>query len=81
MKNGYKRPYTVDFTDKDGNIINWEEINFRWNIINNPGVIMNPHENRMELFLDNEDLIGSSFLLQIIIADKVLTEFEITIIE
>lgn len=81
LKNGYKRPYTVSFTDKDGNIISWEEINFKWNIVNNPGFTINPHENKMELFLDNEDLIGSSFLLQIIIADKVLTEFEITIIE
>lgn len=81
LKNGYKRPYTVDFTDKDNNVVNWEKINFKWNIINNPGVIMNPHENKIELFLDNEDLIGSSFLLQIIIADKILTKFEITIIE
>ncbi len=81
LKNGYKRPYTVNFADKDGNIISWEEINFKWNIVNNPGFTINSHENRMELFLDNEDLIGSSFLLQIIIADKVLTEFEITIIE
>ncbi len=81
LKNGYKRPYTVNFTNKNGNIINWEEINFKWNIVNNPGFTINPHENKMELFLDNEDLIGSSFLLQIIIVDKVLTEFEITIIE
>lgn len=81
LKNGYKRPYTVNFTDKNGNIISWEEINFKWNIVNDPGFTINLHENKMELFLDNEDLIGSSFLLQIIIVDKVLTEFEITIIE
>lgn len=81
LKNGYKRPYTVSFTDKDGNIINWKEINFRWNIINNPGVIMNPHENKIDLFLDNEALVGSSFLLQIIISERVSTEFEIIIIE
>jgi len=81
LKNGYKRPYTVNFTDTNGNIISWEEINFKWNIVNDPGFTINPHKNKIELFLDNEDLIGSSFLLQIIIADKVLTGFEITIIE
>ena len=81
LKNGYKRPYIVSFTDKHGNDIDWSNVNFKWNIVNDSGLITNLYENKIELFFDNEDLIGSSFLLQIIIADKILTELKITIIE
>jgi len=81
LKNGYKRPYTVSFTDEHGNDIDWNHVNFKWNITNDLGFITNSHDNKFEIFLDNEDVIGSSFLLQIIISDKVLTELKITIIE
>ena len=81
LKNGYRRPYFVKFTDTNGNDINWENINFAWNIVNNPGLIINTYENKIDMFLDNEDLIGSSFLLQVIVAGEVLAESKITIIE
>lgn len=81
LKNGYKRPYTVSFTDEHGNDIDCNHVDFKWNITNDLGFITNSHDNKIEIFLDNEDVIGSSFLLQIIISDKVLTELKITIIE
>ena len=81
LKNGYKRPYSVKFTDKNGNAINLENISFKWNIVNNPGLITNAYENKIDIFLDNEDLIGSSFLLQVIVAGEILAESKITIIE
>lgn len=81
LKNGYRRPYFVKFTDTNGNDINWENINFAWNIVNNPGLIINTYENKIDMFLDNEDSIGSSFLLQVIVAGEVLAESKITIIE
>ena len=80
-KNGYKRIYFVNFTDRNGNYINWETVNFRWNIVNNPGLITNNFENKLEIFFNQEDSIGSSFFIQIIVADKILTESKITIIE
>ena len=80
-KNGYKRIYFVNFTDRNGNYINWETVNFRWNIVNNPRLITNNFENKLEIFFNQEDSIGSSFFIQIIVADKILTESKITIIE
>ena len=50
-------------------------------IVGDLGLVVNSYENKIDLLVDNEDLIGSSFLLQIIIIGKVLAEFEITIIE
>lgn len=81
LKNGYKRPYIVKFTDNNGNNIDWQKINFKWNVVNNLGFNVNSFDDKIEIFLDNEDFIGSSFLLQIITEEKVLDEFEITIIE
>ena len=81
LKNGYKRSYIVKFTDKNRNDINWRDIDFKWNIVDDLGLVVNSYEDKIDLLVDDEDLIGSSFLLQIIIVDKVLTEFEITIIE
>ncbi len=81
LKNGYRRSYTVIFSDKDGNVIDWQNINFKWNIANNSGLITNAYENKIDILFDNEDLIGSSFLLQVIVAGEVLAESKITIIE
>ena len=81
LKNGYKRPYIVKFTDKNKNDISWRDVDFKWNIVGDLGLVVNSYENKIDLLVDNEDLIGSSFLLQIIIIGKVLAEFEITIIE
>ena len=81
LKNGYRRSHTVTFSDKDGNVIDWQNINFIWNIVNNSGLITNAYENKIDIFLDNEDLIGSSFLLQVIVAGEVLAESKIIIIE
>lgn len=81
LKNGYRRSYTVTFSDKDGNVIDWQNINFIWNIVNNSGLITNAYENKIDIFLDNEDLIGSSFLLQVIVAGEILAESKIIIIE
>ncbi len=61
LKNGYRRSYTVIFSDKDGNVIDWQNINFKWNIVNNSGLITNAYENKIDILFDNEDLIGSSF--------------------
>ena len=81
LKNGYKRAYIVKFTDNNGNNIDWQKINFKWNVVNNLGFNVNSFDDKIEIFLNNEDLIGSSFSLQIIAEEKVLDEFEITIIE
>ena len=81
LKNGYRRTYVVTFTDKDGNDANWQDVDFKWDVENNFEITQNTYENKIDLFVDDEDIIDSSFLLQIIISDKVVTEIKITVIE
>ncbi len=81
LKNGYKRSYDVKFTDKSGNNVDWKNINFKWNIVDNLGIVTNSYENKIDLFLENEDFIGITFLLQVIIDNKIAAETKITIIE
>lgn len=83
LKNGYRRTYTVTFKDTTGNIVDWKGLNYQWNIVANFKISQNEHENKIDLFVDNEDLVYSktSFLLQIIVQDVVITETKIHIIE
>lgn len=83
LKNGYRRTYTVTFSDKDGNAVDWQEVNYRWNVISDFDVARNIHENKIDLFVDDEDLVysESSFLVQIIITDIIIAETKIRIIE
>lgn len=81
LKNGYRRIFTVTFWDENEVEIDCCNINFKWNIINDPGLTIKQYNNKIELFSSNEDLVESSFLLQIIVEDNILTELKITIIE
>lgn len=83
LRNGYNRTYTMTFTDKDGNAVDWNIVNYRWNIVSDFEVTQNTHENKIDLFVDDEDLVfsESSFLLQIVIKEIVTAEIKINIIE
>lgn len=77
----YKRNYTVTFTDKDGNAVDWHEIDYRWNIVADFEVKQTITDNKITVRVDNEDLIGQQFLLQILIDDKVGAEITVKIVE
>lgn len=79
IKVGYNRTYTVDFTDSEGNVLN--EISYAWNVKSNFDINQNIDDNKIVLSTDNEDLIGSSFILQILVEEQVVKETEINIIE
>lgn len=81
LKNGYKRTYTVTFTDKDGNNVDWKEMDFQWNVSADFDVTQIISENKITVSVDNEDLIGQQFLIQILIADKVKAEITVKIVE
>ena len=80
LKNGYRRIYTVTFTDKDGNIMNWQELDYQWNIVADFEVKRSITDNKITVSVDNEDSIGQHFLVQILIADKVKAEITVKII-
>lgn len=80
LRNEYKRTYEVNFTGKDNIYINPRDVDFNWNIVSAFDVPHNIYDNKIDLSVDDEDLIGSSFFLQIIIAGTVYSEIVINII-
>lgn len=75
--NGFSRTYSVEFKDSNGDIK--QDVDFTWNVESDFDVQQTISGNQIELSVDDKSLIGSSFILQILVQDKVLSEFEITI--
>ena len=83
LRNGYNRIYTVNFKDTNNNVVDWNDVNFQWNIVADFEVVQKKYDNKIELSVDNEDLVDvkSSFLLQILINNLVISEIKINISE
>lgn len=81
LKNGYYRKFTVTFTDKDGNPVNWQGVNYQWNIKSDFDVKQSITGNKITISINDENLIGGSFLLQIIISETVLSEIKVNIVD
>ena len=75
--NGFSRTYSVEFKDSNGDIK--QDVDFTWNVESDFDVQQTINGSQIELSVDDKSLIGSSFILQILVQDKVLSEFEITI--
>ena len=81
LKNGYKRTYTVTFSDKDGNVIDWSNIDYQWNVIADFEVEHTIIDNKISFKIKNEDLIGAYFLLNISVNSIIMSKTKINIIE
>lgn len=81
LKNGYRRTYTATFTDKDGNSVDWQEVNYRWNIQSDFDVKQTINDNKITVSVNDENLIGGSFFIQIIVDKTVLSEIKVNIME
>lgn len=83
LKVGFSRTYTVNFTDKSGNEIGWNNVDFSWNVVSDfdNEFTCNYNGNSIDLLIEDESLIGSSFLLQIIFKKSIISEIKITVIE
>lgn len=81
LKNGFSRSYEVNFTDKNDTILDWNTVDFSWNLTSDFEIQQNIKDNTIKLLVDNEELIGSSFLLSINVDNKSIAELKITIIE
>ena len=75
--NGFSRTYSVEFRDSNGDIK--QDVDFTWNVESDFDVQQTISGNQIELSVDDKSLIGSSFILQVLVQDKVLSEFEITL--
>ena len=81
LKNGYRRIYTVTFTDKARNSINWKDVDYHWNIVADFDVKQTIMNNQITVSVNDENLIGNTFLVQVIAINKVAAEIRVNIVE
>lgn len=81
LKNGYRRSYTVTFTDKDGNAVDWKDVDYQWNVVANFDVKQTVNENKITVSVNDENLIGGSFLIGVYIGGTVVSEIKVSVIE
>lgn len=81
LKIGFSRTYTATLSDADGNEVDWDGSLYGWNVASDFAVEQNIDENKIKLFVDDDSLIGESFLLQVIKLDDdtVVSEVKITV--
>lgn len=74
LKIGFERTYIASFENENIKPLSW-------NIVSDFKLKTKKEKNKIKILVDDEELISSSFLLQLIIENKVVAEKEITIIE
>ena len=81
LKIGFSRTYTATLSDADGNEVDWDGSLYGWNVVSDFAVEQNIDKNKIKLFVDDDSLIGESFLLQVIKLDDntVVSEVKITV--
>ena len=80
---GVTRNYTATLSDKDSNVVQWDDTKYGWNVASDFDVKQSVTENKISLTVEDEDFIDSSFILQVIKLDdsSVIAEIEITVID
>lgn len=80
LRIGYERTYTATITDLDGNAVQLDN-DYSWNVIGSFVNVQEMESNTIKLLVDDEEFIDSSFLLQVIKDNQILTELEIHIVD
>ena len=83
LRIGVTRTYTATLSDKDSNVVQWDDTKYGWNVASDFDVKQSVTENKISLTVEDEDCIDSSFILQVIKLDdgSVIAEIEITVID
>ena len=79
LKVGFAYTYTADLVDEDGNTVEWSD-EFRWKVAGDIEVDLTENSNEVKLLVDDEDLVDSTFFLQVLNGDSVITQNEITVV-
>ena len=81
LRIGVTRTYTTTLSDKDSNVVQWDDTKYGWNVASDFDVKQTVTENKISLTVEDEDCIDSSFILQVIKLDdgSVIADFEITV--
>ena len=82
---GYWNVYTVNFTDKNGNAVDWNTANFTWNVVSTCGIENDieryEQDNKIRLKIDDDTYVGEKFTLQCVIGESVVGSVDIKVIE
>lgn len=83
LKNGYTRTYTALLFNKNDTAINWDDTLYYWNVQSDFPVQQIIDGNKIKVKINDENLIGSSFTLQVRLKadDSIIAEDVISIIE
>lgn len=83
LKIGIPRTYTATLSDKDGESVDWDDTLYSWNIVSDFDVEGTISVNKITLLVNEENFVGSSFLLQVIKLDDdtVIGEIEIAVVD
>ena len=82
LKVGFSRTYTVTFVDeKTGSKVDWNDVEFTWHVVSAFDVSQNAYDNKIELIVSDESLVGLSFLLCIQVDEVIVEQIEINIVE
>lgn len=77
LKVGFSRTYTAEFRDCENDIV--EDIDFTWNIISDVEIKQSIDNESISLLVNDENYIGSSFLLQLMIDNEVVSQLKIQV--
>lgn len=81
LKNGYYRKFTATFTDTDGNTVDWQEVDYQWNVKSDFDVKQTIADNKITVSVNDENLIGGSFFVSVCIGEIGLSEIKVNIVE
>lgn len=83
IKVGFSRTFTATLSDNNDNVFEWDDTLYVWNVVSDFDIKKNIVGNKIQLFIDNENFIGSSFLLQVIKLndDTIIGENKITVMD
>lgn len=83
LKCGFSRTYTLTITDSSGNDVTSSQSDYTWNVVSDftDQIEQVITDNKIKLTVDNEDLIDSSFILQVLVNSVVKAELIITVCE
>lgn len=80
LKVGFARTYTANLVDEEGNVVEWSD-EFKWNVVGDIEVSFAENGNQVELLVEDEDLVDSTFFLQILNGNSVITQIKITVVD
>ena len=81
LKVGFSRTYTATLSNSDGNAVDWDDTLYGWNVVSDFDVAQTVSGKTIKLSVDDENLIGGSFILSVVMDTVTIAQIEVTITE